>query len=307
MLFKSEKWGSLTRDILQNPETGTFLSIIPEYSSAIHTLILNGKNGKNTLIQEDTDPEGYIGSILKHPSCKLSPFPSRLKNASYTFNGIEYSLPKNDRGGKHAIHGFLSFAKFEREIPEFENQLHYSYNFEGVEGYPFTFRIEIVYTLNENELIVETRYNNTYGKEFPLGDGWHHYFTTPEGSDQYSITLPVDKIMILDEDLLPNGDVQPVKIENMSLKGVNLDACYYVEEGQSIVETVLTHKEKKMTLWQETGKDKYNFLVVYTPGGRDQIAIEPLTCGPDMLNSGLNSILLAVNKPLILKMGIRVE
>ena len=39
------------------------------------------------------------------------------------------------------------------------------------------------------------------------------------------------------------------------------------------------------TIWQETGKYKYNFLQVYTPPHRKSIAIEPMTCAPDAFNN----------------------
>src|SRR3712207_956186 len=38
----------------------------------------------------------------------LFPFPGRLRDARYTFEGRDYQLPRTDRGGVHHIHGVVN-------------------------------------------------------------------------------------------------------------------------------------------------------------------------------------------------------
>ena len=37
----------------------------------------------------------------------LFPFPNRIRDGRFTWNGKEYRLPTNDPSGKNAIHGFV--------------------------------------------------------------------------------------------------------------------------------------------------------------------------------------------------------
>ena len=48
-------------------------------------------------------------------------------------------------------------------------------------------------------------------------------------------------------------------------------------------EVVLRHGDAETVMW---GDQTMTWIQVYTSGGRDMLAVEPMTCGPDTFNEG---------------------
>lgn len=315
MEFIEEKWGNFTRHHVKDKANGAYMIVVPEFGAALHTLQFPSQKGDIKIISETDSPTDFFNARVMYPSSKLSPFPSRLRNGTYTFQGKTYHLPLNDFSGKHAIHGLIAGAGFERQANTEEDTLTYHYQFPGEEGYPFSFEIRIIYKLSKQGLSITTRYKNTGNSSLPLGDGWHPYLRFPESIDQYFLSFtPVAK-MELDKDLLPTGKLLSTfpafrgseKKMVISIKDLKLDDVFLIEPETGRHEVQLFNDELTVTVWQETGPKKYNYLVLYTPDSRDGIAVEPLTCGPDMLNTGAAMIVLKPGEVHELMMGITLK
>ena len=57
-------------------------------------------------------------------------------------------------------------------------------------------------------------------------------------------------------------------------------------------------------MWQEAGPGAYRYLQVYTPPGRESIAIEPMTCAPNAFNNGMGLIRLDPGEAFTASFGI---
>jgi aldose 1-epimerase len=106
----------------------------------------------------------------------LIPWPNRLQDGRYEFDGRRHQLPLNEPEHRNAIHGLVRWAAWttaEREPDRavMEHVLH------PQPGYPFSLRISIEYALTDSGLRVRTTARNLGTDPCPYGGGAHPYLT----------------------------------------------------------------------------------------------------------------------------------
>ncbi len=299
---------------LINTESGEFLSVIPAYGGNINELILNKNNALHSLIAGDSNMQDLSGRpVNAYRGAKLSPFPNRIKEGSYVFDGIRYTLPKNDN--IHALHGLVWNAPFqikEKSTTAHEAKLILSWHYQKVNpGFPFDYLIEIEYTLQEREFICQTIITNNSPIAIPIGDGWHPYLSTGSTINELKLKLPSDKKIETNQSLIPTGRyIRDSSFASAAfIQDTLLDDCFELDPVERIVETILIDERRQLTLilWQKVSAHGYNFVHVYTPPNRQSIAIEPTTCAPDAFNNKNGLMVLDPLESVDLIFGIRLE
>jgi aldose 1-epimerase len=225
----------------------------------------------------------------------LFPFPGRIGGAVFTFEGREYRLEPGDAFG-NAIHGFV-FNRPWRIVEQFSSRLAGEFQASVddptiLEHWPSDFRIQVSYEVTGRELRSEIRYENTGTRPLPCGFGTHAYFRLPlaEGSNigDTLVTAPVDRFWEL-ERMIPTGRLSAVRPDQSLANGLRLvdhqfDTVFTGmlpnEDGQ--IRTRLTDTVTGRTLTQ-TFDQSFTQCVVYTPGHRQAICLEPYTCVPDAI------------------------
>ncbi len=106
----------------------------------------------------------------------LIPWPNRIEDGSYSFDGERHQLPINDVEERDAIHGLVRWAAWtvaEREPHRvvMEHRLH------PRPGYPFSLLLAIDYQLSDDGLRVQTTATNRGPAACPFGSGAHPYLT----------------------------------------------------------------------------------------------------------------------------------
>ncbi len=106
----------------------------------------------------------------------LIPWPNRLEDGSYEFDGRRHQAPVDDPAENDAIHGLVRWASWAvgRRTPEsvaMEHLLH------PRPGYPFSLALRIEYTLSDTGLSVTTTATNVGPDPCPYGCGSHPYLT----------------------------------------------------------------------------------------------------------------------------------
>jgi len=299
---------------LINTQSGEYLSVIPAYGGNINELVLYKNKELHALIAGDLNAEQLSG---KHENAyrgaKLSPFPNRIKEGSYVFNGTRYALPKNDN--IHALHGLVWDVPF--EVKEKTTTAHLarlvlSNHYKKTnKGFPFDYTIEIEYLLEEGEFSCRTILTNNSSMAIPVGDGWHPYFSTGSSINHLKLKLPSAKKIETNDSLIPTGRyIRDNTFESGALiNDTLLDDCFEIEPIERIVETLLIDERKQLTLvlWQKVSTNGYNFVHVYTPPNRQSIAIEPTSCAPDAFNNKNGLMVLDPLESVDLLFGIRLE
>ena len=299
---------------LINTRSGEFLSVIPAYGGNINELFLYKNNSLHALIAGDNNAEQLSGKCNNaYRGAKLSPFPNRIKDGSYVFNGTRYTLPKNDN--IHALHGLIWNVPFiikEQKATEHKAHLILFKQYQKADpGFPFDYTIEIEYTLEAGQFSCQTNITNNSPMPIPLGDGWHPYLSTGSPIDELKLQLPSAKKIETNDSLIPTGRyIRDTMFESAThIRNTVLDDCFELDPIEHIVETLLIDERKQLTLvlWQKASAHGYNFIHVYTPPDRQSIAIEPTSCGPDAFNNKNGLIVLAPMESVELVFGIRLE
>jgi aldose 1-epimerase len=129
----------------------------------------------------------------------LIPWPNRLQDGSYEFNGRRYQLPLNEPEHRNAIHGLVRWSTWtatERE-PHRVVMEHILY---PQPGYPFLLGISIEYALSDSGLQVRTIATNLGAEPCPYGSGAHPYLTLgTETVDGLILHVPGRTVLRSDE------------------------------------------------------------------------------------------------------------
>jgi aldose 1-epimerase len=142
---------------------------------------------------------------------------NRISKASFTLDGVDYKLAANN--GPNSIHGgnkgFASQVWTGRALPVTKNETSVELTYvskDGEEGYPGTCTVKVTYTLTEkNELRLV--YEATTDKATIINLTNHAYFNlNGEGNvHDYLLTINSDKSTVADAQLIPTGEIIPVK------------------------------------------------------------------------------------------------
>ena len=108
-MIQQQTFGKYQEYYLLNPDTNDAIYILPELGGIVRKIIL-GNNGKTYEVLNAGDTAEILLSDTTSPSRHLFPFPSRINQGKYSFEGIDYQLPINDVSRGHAIHGFVDGA-----------------------------------------------------------------------------------------------------------------------------------------------------------------------------------------------------
>ena len=229
----------------------------------------------------------------------LFPFPNRVKNARYTFDGHEYHLDVNMPEGHH-LHGLVCYLPWSVDQVASEDRgavIRCSFNAEDypdvLRQYPFLFRLTVAYVLSGNLLRCEAEVWNVGSGALPMGFGLHPYFRVPlrpGGSrEECLISVPARRIWQLSGEKLPTGQQEPVPPELDFRKPRPLDDIYldhsYTdivrEAGRATCRIIDPHAHVEII---ERFGPEFPELVVLAPSDRSTVSFEPYSCVTDAIN-----------------------
>ena len=102
----------------------------------------------------------------------LIPWPNRLADGRYTFDGDEYQVPLTESEKRNAIHGFLLWRSWDA-VEGDADRVGMSTRLYPLDGYPFTLDVRVDYQLGSEGLIVTTTVENVGDRDCPYGHGQH--------------------------------------------------------------------------------------------------------------------------------------
>jgi len=228
----------------------------------------------------------------------LIPWPNRLADGSYEFDGRPHQLPLNEQERGNAIHGLVRWRRWivrERETSRatLEHVLH------PQPGYPFSLALSVEYALSPTGLAVRTTATNVGNDPCPYGCGAHPYLTlgTPT-VDSVVLRAPGRTIFISDDRGLPIGSAAAEEAAGLDFRTprrvgpTKLDHAFADlerdDDGLARVELTDPDTGTGLTLWVD---EAYDYLMLFTGDqlpdiARRSLAVEPMTCPPNAFNSG---------------------
>jgi aldose 1-epimerase len=223
---------------------------------------------------------------------QLLPWPNRIRDGRYVFDGEEQQLSLSEPDRHNAIHGLVRHVPWTL-VEHTGTTLTQSVRVYPRSGWPGTLEATITHQLSERGLQVSVRATNIGSVDVPFGYAAHPYFTVGETAvDDVQLTVPARTYLEVDDRLLPK-ELVPVEGTEKDLRGgaalgtTNLDHAFTDldrdEDGRWRVKLVLG--DRSAELW---GDATMTWIQVFTGEDRRDLslAVEPMTCGPDAFNEG---------------------
>ncbi len=217
----------------------------------------------------------FFGSVL-------APWPNRLANHSYEFEGRAFSTPNVDKDG-NSNHGLVSNRAFE-VAGQTDSSLQFSFEFGSDQSYPFHVALKIKFEISETELRVSSLATNN-GSAAPFGLGFHPYFLV---GDKFKLTADFNEQILANEKLIPIGSKD---ISGLIYDGGPVDDCF---SGSRTVNLETESYSLSVTL--EKG---FDYFMLYRPSldcGASLLAIEPMSCVANAFNSNPEQVRLDANQ-----------
>ena len=245
----------------------------------------------------------------------LAPWPNRIENGSYEFDGKRMQLPLTEPENGNAIHGLVRGAIWSL-VEQEPDHVVLEYVLEPQPGYPFAVAFRIEYALSATGLAVTTTARNFGIEPCPYGLGQHPYLTLGTPSvDPLRLEVAADTVLISDERGLPvrSEAVAGTDLDfraGRTIGATALDNAYTgLERGADGRARVLLDDEaggSGLTLW---GDESYSYLMVLTGDplpdvDRRSIAVEPMTCPPNAFRTGESLIRLGPGESTASTWGI---
>ena len=106
----------------------------------------------------------------------LAPWPNRLGDGRYSFEGVEAQAPLNELPANNAIHGLVRWLPW-RMVGRAQNQVTMAVELRPSPAYPFALRLTVEYRLGRDGLTVVADADNFGTTDLPFGLGFHPYLT----------------------------------------------------------------------------------------------------------------------------------
>lgn len=293
-------WDSHGFDVYSIEQNGIAIAeIVPALGNNCYAFRVSDGNNWLKLIDEPPDLETLEQRPTAFGNPILFPFPNRIRNGKWEFEGKTYKFDKEPESPT-TIHGLLLNRPYEVDKHEANKNgaiLVCSLNSQDFPDvsrqYPFPFKIEITYTLKDAVLTMEVSIKNTGDGNMPMGFGIHPYFSTnltgTADASKAVITVPANKYWELDDVLVPTG-IQKDVAGTLDLRNgqpfakLKLDHVFTdVLLVDNVSRCVIENQDTGYGMVMESDA-QFRELVVYTPPGRDAICFEPYTCPTDAIN-----------------------
>lgn len=234
----------------------------------------------------------------------LFPFPGRLRQGRFTFEGREYQLPLTDATRQHAIHGFTPRHRWRvvdsrtgADFATVTGEFHLARDLpEAVGQWPSDFQLRVTYRLQTDHLRVEAAIHNVGSGRLPCGLGYHGYFRIPgmpEPDIGRCVLQAYGEQLWRSENQLPTGERHNLLPEldfrhGQSIGKTALDHVFTGLNGPPVdggmIELARLSHPAIAGVLQVVADRSFRELVLFTPPHRQAIAIEPYTCSADAAN-----------------------
>jgi aldose 1-epimerase len=255
--------------------------------------------GSVQIISGAADAETLIREPFASGIPVLFPWPGRVAGAAFSWKASRHSLPANEAHRGHALHGLVYNRPFRvtRRAPfYFRCELDSRSDAEISAIWRYPFRLELDYEIGGGLRLSATVHN--VGREpMPFGFGAHPYFPVPLDSrskrDATLIGLNASRRLALTDDLIPSGRDNPVAgaydfRDPRELGAGTYDDVFRIDDGQNLRARLL---DPSLRIAMEITADAdFRYCVVYAPGNRAVVSIEPYTCAPDAFNLAARGI-----------------
>lgn len=235
----------------------------------------------------------YRGAIL-------APWPNRVVDGRYSFEGVTYQLSITEPERGHALHGLLTWQDWSIDSST-SSAVVLSCMLVAQQGYPFPLLMRVRYELDDGGLTTTVTARNIGPASAPYGAAAHPYLVAGEGTvDDWELKLPARKVLQVTEDrLIPTAiaDIGSPGLEDFDFRELRAVGSVRIDHaftglsrdtrGQATVQVIGTDGTGTAIDWgTECPWVQIHTADLPGAGTRRGLAVEPMTCPPDAFNTG---------------------
>jgi aldose 1-epimerase len=276
-----------------------YSATIASVGASLRELTWQGRHLVVPFAADEVRP-AYRGAVL-------APWPNRVVDGRYVFDGVEHKLALTEPDRGHALHGLAVWQDFE-VVSHQPGTLALAMTVPPQAGYPFRLELVVTYSLTEQGLTISLATTNTGQGPAPFGASIHPYLCAGSGVvDDWILSLPAASVLTVTPDRLIPLDVHPV---------IDQADQFDFRRPRIIADTFLDHAFTDLSagsdgmftarltdgagagvtmMWGE----ECRWVQVHTADRPDDeevhrigLAVEPMTCPPDAFNSGQDLMIL---------------
>jgi aldose 1-epimerase len=224
-----------------------------------HAVVVEVGGGLRTYSAGERDVlDGYAADAMCRSARGhlLMPWPGRITEGRYAFDGDTHQLPLTEPETRTAIHGLVRWASW-HAVERDSDRVTMEHLVHPQPGYPFTLLLRVEYRLGADGLTVRTIAENAGDAACPFGAGHHPYLTAPTG-----------------------------RVDDVLLDGEPIGAAVYDHTFAKAAPWRLTVDE--LTVWAD---ESWPYMQLFTGDplpdvARRSLAVEPMTCPPNAFRTG---------------------
>ncbi len=249
----------------------------------------------------------------------LIPWPNRLADGRYSFDGEQYQVALTEPEKRNAIHGFLRWRNW-RVAEQESSRVRMEIRLYPLRGWPWPLDVSVEYSLHDDGLTAAIRAVNIGERSCPFGAGQHPYLSPGSGLiDDCSLELRAATRILTDPDRqLPTG--------REAVAGTAYDFTSPRRLGAQQIDFAFTDLERDrqgrawarlirpdrraVELWVD---EAFPLIEIYTADTlaperrRSGLGCEPMSCPPNALASGEGVIRLEPGEAFVGRWGVRLR
>ncbi|HJV12534.1 MAG TPA: aldose 1-epimerase family protein [Propionibacteriaceae bacterium] len=264
--------------------SGSHRAVVTEVGATLRSFSVDGRDVVRGFGEQEMSSAGRGQNLI--------PWPNRIRDGRYGFNGVTNQLALSEPARHNASHGLARYVPWvlvEKKTDAVTNRV----RIYPQSGWTGTLEAIITHQVGDAGLTVSVEATNIGAGELPFGYGAHPYLTVGESTvDEVTVTVPAALYLEVDDRLLPTKispvDGTPYDLRQGRILGpTSLDTAM-TDLGRDPEErwhVRLELGDRYAELW---GDQTMRWAQVFTGGPhRDwSVAVEPMTCGPDAFNAG---------------------
>ena len=275
---------------------GGYRAVVTESGGALRLLEYAGRPLVDGF-DEDRMAPGGRGQMLM-------PWPNRIGDGAYSFEGRDLQLPLTEPSRNNASHGLVRWVAWSLE-EHTDNSVSLVYRLMAQTGYPWTLDLHVLFDLSADGLTVTQTATNMAGTSAPYACGAHPYLAVGPGPiDSLELTLPAATRSLVDNRQLPVGreDVEDTAYDFRMARPIRDtafdDAFTDLERDEQGNATAVLRDPatgQGVALWVD---ERHRWLQVFSADevaatARRSLAVEPMTAQADAFRSGEDLVTLA--------------
>lgn len=246
----------------------------------------------------------------------LAPWPNRIRDGRYVFQGQPYQLGLTEPARHNALHGLVGWVPW-RLAARTDDSVTVECLVPAQTGYPWPVLLRTHWSVGVDGLRARHEATNLGNRPCPFGLGAHPYVRVGSSPvDDLVVQVPGRSRLLVDGRMLPIGAAK--------VSGGDFDYTQPRRLGATVLDTAfgdvpddpdgsavtLSTADGSVRVWADAG---FRWWQLYSgdtlPGARTRraVAVEPMTCPPDAFRSGRDVITLEPGQTWAGAWGIRPE